>query len=309
MTEQDWDGFKPNAHLHPATSGKMLQVIEKQIGEKQTRQTRILYIRRASVAAAALILSLGIWKWTARSNTPQPIANISVPKTPAGTQPLQWAEKANHTGKPIHLSLPDKSTVDLSRNSVIRYLENNNRDIILEGQAVFNVAKDQTHPFTVHAAGFATTALGTSFRVAAYPNKTTSVTLLSGKIVVRPDTDNKIRGLKDAFLSPGQQWQFDPQRQIATIFPPKTTHTTQLASSLALTGKIFHFDNQSLADIFHTLEKDYHYTFTCKNEEVNAIRFTGVFDNSKETLASFVGTIATLNALTVTQKENVFLIN
>ena len=65
--------------------------------------------------------------------------------------------------------------------------QNNKREIYLEGEAYFKVAKDKTKPFTVFAGALATTALGTQFRITAKKNTPGNITvkLFTGKVAIR----------------------------------------------------------------------------------------------------------------------------
>jgi hypothetical protein len=92
---------------------------------------------------------------------------------------------------------------------------------------------------------------------------------------------------------------------VRNILPQHITHATPI---LTLTGKVFHFDNQTLAEIFNILEKEFHCDFIRKNSQIDDMRFTGTFDNGKETLESFIATLATLNDLTITKKNDSFVI-
>lgn len=83
--------------------------------------------------------------------------------------------------------LPDGSLAFLKAGSSIKYKEHfeNSRDVELEGQAFFEVAKDSTKEFKVKTSYTTTLALGTSFLVTEKPGlKDTEVSLYSGRILV-----------------------------------------------------------------------------------------------------------------------------
>lgn len=87
------------------------------------------------------------------------------------------------------IRMPDSTQIWLNAGTTITYFANygqQNRELNLNGEAYFKVAKDSLHPFIVSAHGIVVRALGTRFNVKAYPGeKTISATLEEGKIDVK----------------------------------------------------------------------------------------------------------------------------
>jgi transmembrane sensor len=101
--------------------------------------------------------------------------------------------------------LPDNSVVFLASGSTLQYpatFPADSRQILLSGEASFEVAKDAQRPFTVISEKVHTTALGTSFKVSAYPGTDkVDVALSYGKVVVC----NRLKKNTDStFLAPGE---------------------------------------------------------------------------------------------------------
>lgn len=86
------------------------------------------------------------------------------------------------------LTLSDGSTVTLNSGSTLVYSDNykkGNREVVLIGEAKFEVTKNPHQPFIVKANGFDVQVLGTVFNVNAYPeNPEPSVTLESGVVKI-----------------------------------------------------------------------------------------------------------------------------
>jgi transmembrane sensor len=105
----------------------------------------------------------------------------------------------NGEGKPRAVQLPDGSRVVMSAHAVIRISKQFNqseRDLELDGEAVFTVNGDAGKPFIVHTRNLRIQVLGTRFRVDAYGNNAgEEVELLEGKLKViksyHSDTDNE----------------------------------------------------------------------------------------------------------------------
>jgi transmembrane sensor len=88
-------------------------------------------------------------------------------------------------GEQHSITLTDGSTIDLNARTriKIRFSEHERGIDLIEGQALFHVAKDKTRPFVVSSAGTAIRAVGTEFDV--YQRKSgTTVTVLEGRVSV-----------------------------------------------------------------------------------------------------------------------------
>jgi transmembrane sensor len=151
--------------------------------QKKNRSKRIvLWIKRTAAAACiAGIIGIGYYQFN-KSSKPNSIVatNNSI--------------RANIEHK---ITANNNSAIDLSPNSVLRYdvpFSNHKREIFLEGEAYFKVAKDSSKPFTVFAGGLATTALGTAFKICTNSGSQHFVTvkLFEGKVVIK-QTDSTLK--------------------------------------------------------------------------------------------------------------------
>ncbi|MBL1410815.1 FecR family protein [Sphingobacterium faecale] len=135
--------------------------------------TRSLFRRMLPYAAAVLLfLSVGIYVWKVGIN--QEPNTISITATEAKAQQVE---------------LPDGSHVWLNAGATLTYPEKFSKDkrtiTLSDGQAYFDIAKDENKPFTVHAGTLKVEVLGTSFEVTAYNNKEqASVAVKSGTVNV-----------------------------------------------------------------------------------------------------------------------------
>ena len=95
--------------------------------------------------------------------------------------------------------LPDGTTVWLNANSSLQYdpmMDDNVRNVILHGEAYFDVKADAKQPFNVKTPYMTVTATGTEFNVNAY-DSSASVTLVDGKVSVEVES-------KSMTLNPGE---------------------------------------------------------------------------------------------------------
>ena len=95
--------------------------------------------------------------------------------------------------------LPDGTIVWLNANSSLQYdpmMDDNVRNVILHGEAYFDVKADAKHPFNVKTPYMTVTATGTEFNVNAY-DSSASITLVDGKVSVDVES-------KSMTLNPGE---------------------------------------------------------------------------------------------------------
>jgi len=135
--------------------------------ESQPRRVvRTQHLRRRILAAASFVLvvvaAAAVWWRTER-----------------------FPSYTTDIGERRSITLPDGSTVDLNARSKLRieFTEDERRIVLLDGQALFQVAKDKNRPFTVASGEATVRAVGTQFDVNRRPNGTT-VTVLEGRVAV-----------------------------------------------------------------------------------------------------------------------------
>jgi len=115
----------------------------------------------------------------------------------------------------FRVKLPDGSTAWLNAASSIKFSSSfknlKSRTVQLVGEAYFEVAKDEKHPFIVKSANQEVQVLGTHFNVKAYSNDPRAITTLAEgrvKISYMASTWNaksKIAYKDEVVLAPGQQ--------------------------------------------------------------------------------------------------------
>lgn len=99
----------------------------------------------------------------------------------------------------VRQHLPDGTEVWLNGNSQLSYSTADfgkaGREVVLTGEAFFDVVKNEQLPFVIHAANVNITVMGTAFNVKAYPDQqNVETTLIRGLIEVstKQDPDRRI---------------------------------------------------------------------------------------------------------------------
>lgn len=109
-------------------------------------------------------------------------------------------------GQRAQITLADGTRVWLNAQSTLTYASDfgrNDRNVELDGEAYFEVAKNKKLPFYVHTEMHKVRVVGTSFNVCAYKgSKEFETTLVEGIVDIYPSCNNQVitRLQKDEFL-------------------------------------------------------------------------------------------------------------
>lgn len=200
------------------------------------------------------------------------LANIMLsPKQQATAEaPVVFEEHYAPPGVKSFLTLQDGSKVILNSGSSLRYRQNfekKQRQLELDGEAYFEVAKDSLRPFKVTTGAVTTTALGTSFNIKAYENEGWSIALLTGKVEV----DMKMDQPEKVSLIPGEALNIDLQTQ---HFQRQGFNEEAI---MAWTKKTIIFDHTPISEIIRVLENWYGVQIELKNRPNSGLIISGVF--------------------------------
>jgi ferric-dicitrate binding protein FerR (iron transport regulator) len=255
------------------------------------------WLRWAVAAAVLLAVGLAVLRVAYRPASPAPLAQATRPAAPTP----ELVRRTNSGRVPLRLPLPDGSVVTLQPGSAVAYyppFAQGRRDISLRGTALFAVAKDAAHPFTVLANGFTTTALGTRFRVQAATSQEVAVRLLEGKVVVRATATSHLT-MREQFLTPGQELTINTRTRQVRLrnFGPAPRPTPPLAVEIP-TG--LSFEKDDLATVFAQVGARYHVRVAYDTAAVRGLSFTGEF-TATDALPVVLRAVCAANNLTFIQ--------
>lgn len=175
-------------------------------------------------------------------------------------------------GGEYSLVLSDGSRVYLNSMSKLVFpvrFSGKNREVTLEGEAFFEVAKDKSKPFIVSIRGMKVEVLGTSFDIKSYPNDSQSfTTLVEGKVKI--SSGDQLANVN--YLEPNQQAVYDPAGSGIVI------HEVDAAQMVQWTKGRVTFTNQTLDEIMKTLARWYDFSYKFEDEKLKSIRFEGGFN-------------------------------
>ncbi|MDP5198589.1 FecR family protein [Flavobacterium sp. DG2-3] len=208
-------------------------------------------------------------------------------------------------GKKFRLQLSDGTMVHLNSGTTLKYpvkfIAGENRQVYLDGEAFFDVAKDKKHPFIVNADNLNVRVLGTHFNVSNYPeDPATDVVLVEGSVGMYRSSED-FNADKSTILKPGFKGSFNKAN--ASILTKQVI--TEIYTSWIDGGLTFR--NMAFKNIITKLERRYNVTIINKNEKLANEKFNASFkEESIENVMSYFNDVHGIN---YTIKNNQILIN
>lgn len=186
-------------------------------------------------------------------------------------------------GERSKVSLPDGSIVWVNACSSISYdgsFGEKDRTVQMKGEAYFEVKKDSTKPFLVHADLFTFRVTGTSFNVYAFDEENElSLALIEGSVVAE-------QGAYSEKIRPGEVLVYDKAHA-------KISHRKLITSSYTAWryGEMF-FDKMSFEELTRRLERNFNVKFKFENQKIKEESFGGSFRKyeSLETIMKVIST-------------------
>ncbi|MFT7160734.1 MAG: transmembrane sensor [Bacteroidia bacterium] len=249
---------------------KFLSDLENTLADRDLSKSKRL-INKWSVMkiAASVVLAIGISFLVYKQ-----ISNVSME-----VDEVVFIEKTNPNGRKSTIILPDGSKVKLNSDSKIRYAKTftkEYREVILEGEAFFEVVKDRVRPFVIKTGDITTTVLGTSFNVNAYAKRDEiSVAVVTGKVEVKKSTYYGNEESTTTYLTPNMMAVYKrDEREL------KTTHFN-MEEITGWKDGILIFKNTDMPQIAMKLKKWYGLEVEISGgKDILRKRYTGKFDNN-----------------------------
>ena len=183
-------------------------------------------------------------------------------------QQITYQKLTVPNGQRTQVILSDGSTVWLNSGTTLQYpsdFDVNNRQVILSGEACFQVAPSAI-PFTVTADEVEITVLGTHFNVRNYSTDDfVETTLFEGSVRMKHRQDETI-------IHPGEVATYRKNQQKADV-----RQVANITNKLAWNNHYLIIDGERLEDIAHTLERWYNVQITITDNDLKDYRYTGKF--------------------------------
>ncbi|MBR1400049.1 MAG: FecR domain-containing protein [Prevotella sp.] len=170
--------------------------------------------------------------------------------------------------KEFWLTLDDGTLVHLNYNTRLihpQHFAGSSRDVYLDGEAYFMVAKDKSHPFIVHTTGGDVKVYGTEFNVSTQSSATT-VVLVKGSVSV------SVPNGSEQMMNPGQQAVLSIGESAIQI------EEVDVDPYIAWNSGTFAFRYQPLGKVMDVLSKWYSVEVEYGSNDIRDMQIVGDFD-------------------------------
>jgi transmembrane sensor len=200
-------------------------------------------------------------------------------------------------GEQRSVTLADGSTIDMNARSRIRIrFTRLARDVdLLDGQALFTVARDPVRPFTVSSDSTRVRAIGTQFVV--YRRKSgTTVTVLEGKVSVLPAAQMGTPTVleearpKAASLSRSSSTTRSPRQPVfltageqvmLSALTPTAPRPADLATATAWTQRQIVFQGAPLTEVVEEFNRYNLRQMIIRDPDLASVRVSGIFSSTQ----------------------------
>lgn len=265
MLEQFYFTWKTAGYIHTIESAKpqqKLSELKSRIRNKNKRVTVTRTLQWIQRIAAVLFIPTLLLSYYFYSKGDDGI--------------MQYMEVRTNPGMITSIILPDSSKVWINSCGYLKYpvrFTKESRDVTLEGEAYFEVKRDESTPFIVKVNdSYGVEVLGTKFNVTAYPeDEKIETTLVEGSVRLNITTTSG-KQIKQ-ILKPYQKGVFS--KDILSLHQIDPLYETSWKD-----GKMY-FRNQPMNDVIKRLSRHYNVVFDVKNPEIMESLLTAKFESEQ----------------------------
>jgi transmembrane sensor len=177
-------------------------------------------------------------------------------------------------GNRSKIVLSDNTTVWVNAGSRLLYpaiFNGNKREVVLFGEAFFDVEKNDSKPFIVKTGSLEIKVLGTQFNISAYPDDSSIQTVLKeGSVSIKRNGAHFFES--DLILRPNQMASFNKTTNESKVFNVDADYYT------IWTKGLLSFQDIDMNRITKKLERYYNITFKYENPLQGVIKISGKLD-------------------------------
>ena len=255
ISQNDVDEAKKSTYQAIINSDRSFSILKKQ------RQSRWSILKYAAIITFCLSASISIY-FLNLDPAENEVTSIAEPNT---------IVKETGRGQMLSVVLPDETMVKLNAGSRLSYparFDDDTRVVELEGEAFFDVKRDEEKPFHIKTKELNVEVLGTSFCVRTYPDGGNPlVAVQSGEVLVR-----EVLGTKSVSLKQDQYAFLDDK---ALVF--KDINEGDLY--FGWVNRKLVFKEESLQSIFKKISRWFNVDFEVSGEFAGPDKFTGSYNN------------------------------
>jgi hypothetical protein len=204
-------------------------------------------------------------------------------------------------GKRSKIVLSDGTKVWLNSGSKLTYpasFNGKNREVLLKGEAIFDVSHDTQHPFKVLSEGHTIEVLGTIFNVSNYPDENSIRTVLkSGSVQISHKSDSFFKSQESTKITPGTMAVYTKNK------PGIETKNVDVENYFSWREGVLIFKNNNLKYIMKKLDRYYNVTINFQELEMEEETFSGYLD-LKDSIESVLKTLQEASSFEYNFNEN-----
>lgn len=174
-------------------------------------------------------------------------------------------------GEQKEIVLPDGTQVVLNSGSILKYpshFRGVNREVVLRGEALFDVTHNEEKPFIVKANEIDIRVLGTSFNVKSYKeDDNIETTLITGKVEILEDNKRPV------LLRPSQKATFNKKSTELVVDAVKSEEIVAWQKGVLI------FNETPMRQIVLDMERKYDVKFNIESKELLHYKYTGTFND------------------------------
>ena len=211
------------------------------------------------------------------------------------------------------IKLADGTLVKLNSESSLTYparFANNQREVMLNGEAFFQVSKDVSRPFLASTTFQHIKVLGTTFNIKAYSYETKVVTtLVEGKVEVREIIKRKSGEMERCGNEEEQAVQLVPGLQYVYEKKSGTGEVKEVDVNKYISWKegVYYFESERLEDIMNNLSRWYGVNVMFRSDNLKELVLSGRLRRD-ETPDNLIKTIDNLESVEIIKSDNLIII-
>ncbi|WP_316795054.1 FecR family protein [Pedobacter agri] len=232
---------------------------------------------------------------------------------------LLWLQTAQHdpiaknitivsNGLITKIHLPDHSIVWLKGNSKLEYpnkFSDSTRNVTLYGEALFEVAKDKTHPFVIKTGNYLARVLGTSFNIKeSLETNSFKLTVLTGRVAIVSTNNQNNESAQPIIIAHGTEFEITGAKNKPRLMPAPIDEKVMILNG---TEYDMNFENVAFSDVKNRVEKKFNVKInTGKTNYSNCFLSADVTDQSLENTLKVIS--AVVNSQYTINKNQIELI-
>ncbi len=218
--------------------------------------------------------------------------------------PVKFYTLNTKRGERKTLVLADGTKIWLSPSSSLEYpdqLKGKLREVKLEGEAFFEVAKDKQHPFVIHSGPLDTRVVGTSFNIQSYKTQPSStVTVVTGIVQVSAKGLPNLRP-QTVVLKPNHQSRFNSiNGSLISINYPNANQMLKRKDGILI------YDGALVQDVIADFSRFYKLPIEIESKSKNCLCY-GEFNTNRPVNIVLEQLAVAINAKVIIEKEKYIL--